>query len=140
MYALLVRLKIAPPSAPPITILFIARPICVLYENWLFYTYPVTLLLCASALFPPVLVASSFADALTFFSLLALTVLTGGRSIRCGCSCSSAALLIVERGQRRLLARAAAARCGGGAHADQEPGPVREPVGGGSIQSVNIAG
>src|SRR6266850_1068 len=33
MYALLVRLKIAPLLSAAITILFIAGPICVLYEN-----------------------------------------------------------------------------------------------------------
>jgi hypothetical protein len=50
LYALLVRLRVPPWPAAVLTGAFMASPPTVLYENWLFYTYPEALLLVASAL------------------------------------------------------------------------------------------
>lgn len=50
LYGLLVRLGISRWPSALVTVLFMVSPATVLYENWLFYTYPEALLLCASAL------------------------------------------------------------------------------------------
>ena len=57
---------------------FAISPSAILYENWLFYTQPVAALLLASAVALHRLVARGYrtVDALAFFSLLALLVLT----------------------------------------------------------------
>lgn len=59
-----------------LTILFMVSPSCILYENWLFYTYPVTAFLCLSSLFLHRYMSSgNKRDGLIFFSLLSLCVL-----------------------------------------------------------------
>lgn len=58
-----------------LTILFMVSPSCILYENWLFYTYPVTAFLCLSALFLHRYVSSGHKrDGLIFFTLLSFCV------------------------------------------------------------------
>ena len=58
-----------------LTILFIVSPSSILYENWLFYTYPVTAFLCLSALFLHRYVSRGHKrDGLIFFTLLSLCV------------------------------------------------------------------
>jgi len=47
LYLLLRNLNILPPIAAGLTAIFIISPACILYENWLFYTYPV----CAALVF-----------------------------------------------------------------------------------------
>ncbi|QRN92795.1 hypothetical protein JRI60_26660 [Archangium violaceum] len=51
LYGLMVRLRVPRWPSALLTVFFIASPATVVYENWLFYTYPETLLLCAAALF-----------------------------------------------------------------------------------------
>lgn len=59
-----------------LTILFMVSPSCILYENWLFYTYPVTAFLCLSALFlHRYLSSGNKRDGLIFFTLLSFCVL-----------------------------------------------------------------
>jgi len=50
LYLLLRNLNILPPIAALLTAVFIISPTCILYENWLFYTYPVCVALIFSAL------------------------------------------------------------------------------------------
>lgn len=50
LYGLLVRLQVPRWPSALLTALFMASPATVLYEHWLFYTYPEALLLCGSAL------------------------------------------------------------------------------------------
>lgn len=79
LFLLLVRLGIFPALAFLTTALFCLSPITVLYENWLFYTYPITFLLVLSALFlHRYLVSERTADAAVFFSAMAVIVLTRG--------------------------------------------------------------
>ncbi len=60
-----------------LTALFVASPTCVLYENWLFYTYPSTLLLLLAALFWQRFTRRGrFLDALLLFACAALLALT----------------------------------------------------------------
>src|SRR5215469_4866833 len=79
LLALLLRLGIFPALAFLTTAWFCLSPITVLYENWLFYTYPLTFLLVLSALFlHRYIVGQRTADAVLFFSTMAVIVLTRG--------------------------------------------------------------
>lgn len=51
LFLLMIRLEISIKLAWILTIIFMISPPCILFENWLFYTYPLTTLLCLSALF-----------------------------------------------------------------------------------------
>jgi hypothetical protein len=60
-----------------LTAIYIASPACVLYENWLFYTYPLTLLLLLTALFWQRFVSRGrFLDALLVFACAAVLAMT----------------------------------------------------------------
>jgi hypothetical protein len=60
-----------------IAVAFMCRPVMILYENWLFYEYPVALMLCLSAVFLHRFIeVESSGDALIFFSILACLALT----------------------------------------------------------------
>lgn len=50
LYGLMVRMRVPRWPSALLTVLFMVSPATVLFENWLFYIYPETLLLCASAL------------------------------------------------------------------------------------------
>lgn len=50
LYLLLKELTLMPLVAVILTGIFITSPACILYENWLFYTYPVCVVLVFSAL------------------------------------------------------------------------------------------
>ncbi len=57
--------------------IYIASPACVLYENWLFYTYPMTVLLLLAALFWHRFVSRGrFLDALVLFVAAATLAMT----------------------------------------------------------------
>jgi hypothetical protein len=76
LYALMVRLGVRVWLAALVTIGFVDSPITMLYENWLFYTFPLAVMLCASALFlHRWRTARRFADAVIFFALLGVLVL-----------------------------------------------------------------
>src|ERR1700691_6368389 len=51
LFLLLDRLRLNRPLALLITIVCVVSPVTVLYENWLFYEYPIAVLFCVSALF-----------------------------------------------------------------------------------------
>lgn len=51
MYELMVKLGASPLLSARLTVVCIVSPSCILYENWLFYTYPIAVLLCVSAFF-----------------------------------------------------------------------------------------
>ena len=60
-----------------VTGVFIISPSVILYENWLFYTYPISLVLLAGMFFLMRFVESrKFTDALIFFGLLAIAALS----------------------------------------------------------------
>ena len=51
VYLLMIKLGVGRKLSFLLTALFIVNPAVILHENWLFYSYPVTVLLCLSALF-----------------------------------------------------------------------------------------
>ena len=109
LYTLMVRLGVRVWLAALVTIAFLDSPIAILYENWLFYTFPVAVILCVSALFlHRWLAGRRFADALAFFSLLALGVYWRNLLHPLWMVAIVVALFIVERTQRRQIVRAAA--------------------------------
>ncbi len=80
LFALMDRLQVDRRIALLITILFALSPSTILYENLLFYEYPLTLLLCLSALFlHRYATAGRLRDGIVFFSALAL--ISGIRSV-----------------------------------------------------------
>jgi len=77
LFRLLLRLGVFPALAFLATLLFCASPITLLYENWLFYTYPLTFLLVLSALLlHRYLISRRMVDAAVLFSTMAVIVLT----------------------------------------------------------------
>jgi hypothetical protein len=76
LYLLMNRLGVSDRLSAGLTILFITSPSCILYEKWLFYTYPTTTLLSVSALFlHRFLKKTDFTNGICFFSLLSAIVL-----------------------------------------------------------------
>jgi len=51
LFLLLDRLRLSRPVAFLIAVVSMINPVTVLYENWLFYEYPIAVLFCVSALF-----------------------------------------------------------------------------------------
>jgi len=78
LYALLWRVGLGRVAATVLAVAASVAPSALLYENWLFYDYPVAvgLILSALALLWYADAPSSFWRGLTFFSLLAAVVLT----------------------------------------------------------------
>jgi hypothetical protein len=77
LFKTMLRAGIAPKISAILTSIFIVSPSSILYENWLFYTYPVTLFLILSAFFLHRFFSTQkWTDGLIFFSLLGLCVLT----------------------------------------------------------------
>ncbi len=110
LYSLMVRLGVRVWLAVLVTILFLDSPIAILYENWLFYTFHVAVILCGCALFlHRWLAGGRFGDALGFFALLALGVYWRNLLHPLWMLAVVAALFVVERARRPQLARAAAA-------------------------------
>ncbi len=60
-----------------VTAVYVASPACVLYENWLFYAYPLTVLLLLAAFFwHRFVIRGRFLDAFLLFACAALLALT----------------------------------------------------------------
>jgi hypothetical protein len=77
MFALMLELGTSRKLALVATLAFVVSPITVLYENFLFYSYPVALMLCAAALcFARFARTHRIAYALGFGSMLSLLALT----------------------------------------------------------------
>jgi hypothetical protein len=77
MYLIMDKLNVAKNVSLIITIIFIFSPFSILYENWLFYTYPTMTLLCLSALALHQFLSTNKAlYAIVFNILLCMIVLT----------------------------------------------------------------
>lgn len=77
LYLLMTSLGVSSRLSSILTIIFVVSPPCVLYEDFLFYTYPITMVLCLSAiLLHRYLKFGRFRYLAIFFALLALLVLT----------------------------------------------------------------
>ncbi len=77
LFLLMTKLGVPDKLSAILTVLFVISPACILYENWLFYTYPTATLLCLSALFlHKFLVTQTIKNGFIFFTLLSLIVLT----------------------------------------------------------------
>lgn len=79
LYLLMVRLDVRPALAAAVAVVYAVSPTNVLYEHWLFYTYPITALLALSAVFlHRFVVDRRLRDAVVFFFLLATIALGRG--------------------------------------------------------------
>jgi hypothetical protein len=76
MFFLFRRLRVHPVIGLGLTVMFLISPSSILYENWLYSTYPVMTLLCLSCFFLHRFLTDSERSGIIFFSLLALIVLT----------------------------------------------------------------
>jgi hypothetical protein len=77
MFRLMVEVGVSERLSMILTILFIVGPSAILYENWLFYTYPVTVLLTLAAYYLHRYgVGNRTRDLLIFFLLVAIINLT----------------------------------------------------------------
>jgi len=76
MFALMKAMGVSLKVNVILTLAFILNPASILYENFLFYTYPVTAFLCIAALFLHKYLSNARAiDGLIFFSALAVVAL-----------------------------------------------------------------
>jgi hypothetical protein len=79
LFALMVKLGVRPWVSTALTVIFSCSPGVVLYENWLFYTYPTAALLCLAAVFLHRFASSpNLWDGLAFFFILALVAYIRG--------------------------------------------------------------
>jgi len=77
MYLLMTRLGVSGRVSAVLTCLFTVSPAAVLFENLLYYTFPVAVMLCLSAFFlHRFMDGGRILDGAVFFSLLAAIVLT----------------------------------------------------------------
>ena len=77
LYLLMTSLGVSSRLSSILTIIFVVSPSCVLYEDFLFYTYPIAAVLCLAALLLHRYLSSGrFRCLAGFFVLLALLVLT----------------------------------------------------------------
>jgi hypothetical protein len=77
LFLLLSELGVSARLSAALTVVYVASPTCVLYENWLFYTYPVMVLLLIAALFWQRFTRNGrLLDALLLFICASLLVLT----------------------------------------------------------------
>jgi hypothetical protein len=76
LFLLLDRLRVSRPLAVVIAVICVISPVTVLYENWLFYEYPLAVLFCVSALFLHRYASSGHRiDGIMFFTSLACIAL-----------------------------------------------------------------
>jgi len=77
LFALMQRLGVSRKLGFTVTAIFVLGPSCILYENWLFYTYPImTALLLAALSLERLARTNRLTDALLFFALLAVVALS----------------------------------------------------------------
>jgi hypothetical protein len=99
------------PDTPNVvlTVVYAASPACALYENWLFYTYPLTVLLLLGALIWQRSVSQGrFLDTLLLFACAALLALTWSLFHLIWLFCLVLALVLLRRRDwRKVLAAAA---------------------------------
>jgi hypothetical protein len=77
LFLLLDRLRVSRPISVLLVIVSVISPVTALYENWLFYEYPIAVLFCTSALFLNRYAKTGYrTDGILFFtSLLGLALL-----------------------------------------------------------------
>jgi hypothetical protein len=108
LYALMARLGVRAWLAALVTIAFVDSPIAMLYENWLFYTFPLAAMVCAATLFlHRWLDARRLGDAVVFFTLLAVLVWWRNLFHPVWMLVVVAAMIVIDRAHRRQTALAA---------------------------------
>ncbi len=80
LFELQIRLNVPKFLAFLLSTIFIISPEAILYENWLFYTYPLTFLLLLSTLFIFCFIKTN-KDTYLVLTFISLMLLTGARSI-----------------------------------------------------------
>ena len=113
LWSLMRRMGVLRPIAFGIVALFATSPVTVLYESWLFYTYPITVLLCVAALWLNRFAESGRGrDAAVLYTVLAIVVITRGTFHLAWFVAILAGTALVVRGATpRRLAAAAAIPC-----------------------------
>jgi hypothetical protein len=113
LFGLLRALGLGNPTAAAATLLFSISPASILYEHWLFYTYPTTALLVASALalHRTLRRGAGIADAVLLFTLLAAATLTRSLLHLVWMFSSVALVVYVSKQERRRLLLCAALPC-----------------------------
>ena len=77
LFTVMVRLGVSEGLGFILTVLFVISPSTIMYENRLFYTYPIMFFLCLSAFFlHRFLVRERFVDGFFFFGIMALSICT----------------------------------------------------------------
>jgi hypothetical protein len=108
IFRLMVRLGVSKNLGIILTLLFMIGPQCILYENWLFYTYPIAVLISLSALFlHRYLSGRNWWDASIFFLLLASIALTRSLFHILWFVVIAVALMLYRKEDRRVIARTA---------------------------------
>jgi len=113
LFGLLRVLGLGNPAAAAATLLFSLSPASILYEHWLFYTYPTTALLVASALalHRTLRQGARSWDAVLLFGLLAAITLTRSLLHLAWMFSFVALVVFVSKGKRRRLVLCAALPC-----------------------------
>jgi hypothetical protein len=107
--ATMLKLRVQPWLAFICTMLLLVAPATMIYENWLFYTLPVSVLLSATVfLLVHYLETRRTLWAVGLFSVLALTVLTRGTYTLLWFLATAAVLILESRAHARQIARALA--------------------------------
>ncbi|MBN2464216.1 hypothetical protein JXD38_01135, partial [candidate division WOR-3 bacterium] len=109
LYLLFDELELPAALSAALSAIYVASPACVLYENWLFYTYPTTVLLLLGALFWQRFARRGrFLDALLLFVCAGLLALTWSLfHLAWLLGLALALLLFRRRDWRKVLAAAA---------------------------------
>jgi hypothetical protein len=104
MFLLMTRMQVPLPLSAAAASFFAVYPTTILYENYLYPTYPTAALLCLSALFlHRYLSGRKLCDGFVFFGLLAFIVLFRGYFHLFWFIATGAALFLAARGRRRQV-------------------------------------
>ncbi|MFC2130798.1 hypothetical protein ACFLSQ_05140 [Bacteroidota bacterium] len=108
MIKLMLKLNINKILSFAFSTLFIISPAAVLYERWLFYTFPVALLVLLSAyLFYQFIETKKLSKGIAFFSVLAMIVLTRSLFHIAWFFLILAVMLLKQREYRKIIIKAA---------------------------------
>jgi Tfp pilus assembly protein PilF len=106
----MIRLGVAPARSAVLATLFMISPAVILYENWLYYTYPLAVMICLGMYFlHRFLTRFQLRDGIAFFSLLGGVVLIRSLFHLVWFLLLTALLFLLRRRQRKQILIAAAA-------------------------------
>ncbi len=104
LYLTLEELQVSPPLSFFFAMFFAVSPPCILYENWLFYTYPVTAFLTFSVFFlQRALKDGKFLDYFFFASSLSIVALSVSFFHPAWATVIFGVLLLIRKTQRKVI-------------------------------------